>query len=340
MHNLAHPGIKSAVRLLSTKFFWPGMKEDLRKWCRSCSECQRVKVTRRTRVPLHAFPQSNRFEHVHIDLIVLENSKGFRYLCTFVDRATHWIEAIPLKDISAETISKVFYEQWVSRYGIPLQITSERGPQFTSNMFSELCMLIGSDHIKTTAYNPKANGALEQTHRRLKEALKAYGRNWIHSLPTVLLGLRAAPRDHSGHLCAELTFSTTLKLPGEFYTKSEDITNTTSFVRQLRDTIGKFHPVPFLHKTNRSVFVHRDLQVGDKVWVRVDRVRQPLEAPYDGPFHVIKGRPKYFTLQMGDKVDDVRIDRLKPVYELKGEEDLRGTEVNVPKSVLKNVVKG
>ncbi len=271
---------------------------------------------------------------------MLENPEGFRYLCTFVDRATRWIEAIPLKDISEETISKVFYKQWVSRYGIPLRITSDCGPQCTSNMFSELCKLIGSDHIKTTAYNTKANGALERTHRRLKEALKAHGRNWLRSLPTVLLGLKAASRDHSGHLCAKLTFSTTLKLPGEFYTKSEDITDTTSFVRQLRDTIGKLRPVPFLYKTNRSVFVHRDLQVCDKVWVRVDRVRQPLEAPYDGPFHVIKRRPKYFTLQMGDKVDDVCIDQLKPAYKLKGKEDSRGTEVNVPKSVLKNVVKG
>lgn len=337
IHNLAHPGVKSTTQLLSSKFFWPDMKKDIRNWCRTCGKCQRVKITKHTHAPLQSFPDSDRFEHVHIDIVVLEYSEGYRYLCTFADRTTRWLEAIPLKDISAETVCKTFYEQWVSRYGVPLRITSDRGAQFTSQLFNELCSLLGSSHITTTAYNPKANGLLERCHRRLKEALKAHGKNWVRNLPTVLLGLRASPRDQSGISCAELTFGRTLKLPGEFYQQSRGVSDSTTFVRQLRDSLGKIRPVPFLHKSKRNMFVHKDLHDCKKVFVRIDRVRQPLEAPYDGPFTVIKRFPKYFLLDMGAKTDEVSIDRLKPAYELSEEDTSKSEEDKMTvKPILKS----
>ena len=54
----------------------------------------------------------------------------------------------------------------------------------------------------------------------------------------------------------------------------------------------------------------------DKVWLRLDRVRKPLEAPYTRPFKVIERNPKYFVIEVSDNVHNtVSIDRLKPFIE-------------------------
>ena len=54
----------------------------------------------------------------------------------------------------------------------------------------------------------------------------------------------------------------------------------------------------------------------DKVWLRLDKVRKPLETPYTGPFKVIERNPKYFVIEVSDNVHNtVSIDRLKPFIE-------------------------
>ncbi|KAF2355967.1 hypothetical protein FHG87_013278 [Trinorchestia longiramus] len=61
-------------------------------------------------------------------------------------------------------------------------------------------------------------------------------------------------------------------------------------------------------------YVPPDLQTCDKVWMRVDRVRKSLEAPYTGPFEVLRRSLKTFTLKLPQGDSTVSIDRLKPAY--------------------------
>lgn len=119
---------------------------EIRKWTKACHECQRVKTTRHTITPMPKFPMADQFEHIHIDIVVLDNDNDFRYLLTFIDRVTRWIEVIPLKDITTKIIAHTIYKEWISLYGVPLQITSDRETQFTSSIFEELCNLLGTQH--------------------------------------------------------------------------------------------------------------------------------------------------------------------------------------------------
>lgn len=73
-------------------------------------------------------------------------------------------------------------------------------------------------------------------------------------------------------------------------------------------------PVPRL--TSRNFFVHLHLYSCKKVYVRVDRVKMPLEMPYEGPYIVLCRSKHWFELKIGNKTDTVNIDRLKPAYEL------------------------
>jgi cleavage and polyadenylation specificity factor subunit 1 len=108
---------------------------------------------------------------------------GYRYVVTFIDRASRWIEAKPLKSITAEEVAQAFVDTWVSRHGVPLKLSSDCGPQFHSQLFAEVCKLLGVDTVKTTAYNPKANGIVERVQKTLKTGLKCRNNSWLRDLP-------------------------------------------------------------------------------------------------------------------------------------------------------------
>jgi hypothetical protein len=76
----------------------------------------------------------------------------------------------------------------------------DRGQQFTSSLWFQLCEMLNISHKQTTAYHPESNGAVERLHHRLKDALCACAAaaTWSQELPFVLLRLRAQPREDTG----------------------------------------------------------------------------------------------------------------------------------------------
>ena len=115
-------------------------------------------------------------------------------MLTMIDRFTRWVEVFPMTSITAEECCNGLIRGWISRFGVPSSLVSDRGTQFTSSMWRELNRLLGISCSTTTAYHPQANGMVERFHRQLKAALMAVAsdRGWMSSLPLVLLGLRAS----------------------------------------------------------------------------------------------------------------------------------------------------
>ena len=134
--------------------FWPGMNADVTSWAQTCEPCQKAKIHRHPKIPIGTFEEpSKRFEHVHLDILgPFPSSNGYQYLLTCIDRFTRWPEAFPLRSIDASTVAKAFVFSWVSRFGCPAFITTDRGPQFTSQLFSQLSALLNSKVIHTTPY--------------------------------------------------------------------------------------------------------------------------------------------------------------------------------------------
>ena len=135
-HNLAQAGARAMCRQLWDRFVWHGMSRDIRYWTRTCTACQRAKVSQHVVAPLTPLPMPDkRFDSLHVDIVgPLPASQGFTYLLTIVDRLTRWPEAIPLSDISALTCARAFLYHWVSRYGVPTTLTSDRRRQFVSEL--------------------------------------------------------------------------------------------------------------------------------------------------------------------------------------------------------------
>ena len=311
LHDLCHPGIKATIRLLNTRYYWENMRNDIKKWCSECLDCQKAKVTRHTKKAIKDIPYpTQRFSMVHMDIVgPLEpeedsNPRKARYLLTVIDAHTRWLEAIPMVNISSETVCNAFLLNWVARFGPPLHLTTDRGTQFTSEVAKKLTELLGIHHIRTTAHNPRANGMVERSHRTLKASLKARGRNWLHQLPIVLLGLRMRPDEDGTSAFSRVTGEQPMVpqiLPGNF-----DLTQLSV----------ELHRLPFSHNPPRrreiKVNVPEALQWNTHAWLRIDRVKKPLEAPYQGTFEILRRTDDTFTLKIRGKPVVVSVDRFKP----------------------------
>ena len=216
MHNLSHPGIKATQKLIGERFVWPNMRRDIAEKCRTCISCQQTKITRHQVTPLQHFRTPDaRFSHVHVDIVgPLPDSSGYIYLLTVVDRFTRWPEAIPMKDITAQSCADSFLLHWVARFGSPTIITTDRGAQFTSLLWTEMCQFLGSKLCHTTAFHPAANGLNERFNRSLKVALKCQSSPdlWYRNLSLVLLGLRSAIKEHMGCAAVEMALGTSIRL--------------------------------------------------------------------------------------------------------------------------------
>ncbi|XP_043258559.1 protein NYNRIN-like [Colletes gigas] len=252
----------------------------------------------------------------------LPPSEGNIYCLTCIDRFTCWMEVVPLQIITAETVGKAFYENWVSRFGVPDSIITDQGRQFEARLFRSLMAMCGAKVLHTTPYHPQCNGKIERFHRTLKTAIKAHGNSkWTETLPTVLLGLRAALREDTNHSVAQMVYGTNIRLPGEFFEQSKQEVEPESFVSRLQSHMDLLKPAKSQRGRKQKVFVHKDLKVCSHVFLRADRIKKPLEPAYDGPFPVAKRQDKYFTIMIKGKEVNISIDRLKPAYILKPEED-------------------
>jgi len=320
IHSLSHPGIRGTRKLVTSRYFWPSVNKDVNHWTKCCVPCQKAKVVKHTRSPLGKFKlPSGRFEHLHIDLVgPLPPSNGFTYILTVVDRFTRWPEAYPITDQSAETVAKCLVAHYVSRFGVPSEIATDRGKQFESRLFAEMCKLLGSNRVRTTSYHPQANGMIERNHRKFKESLIARCNtiHWSDELPIILLGIRATVKEDLNCSPAELVYGQTLKIPGEFFvdTPLSDPLNPSDFVDKLRIQMRSLKPVAPPVRRDVQTHIPKDLSTCSHVFIRVDKVKPSLHPRYDGPFRVVKRLRKGYVLNVNGKNDTVSIDRLKPAF--------------------------
>ena len=320
VHGLSHTGPRPTQRAIGTRFVWHNMKKEVRQWCQECQACQSSKVSRHVRAPIITpEPPADRFTDLHVDLVgPLPPSEGMTYLFTIIDRFTRWPEAIPLPDAKTETVAKAFIRQWLARFGVPTDLVSDRGPQFTSDLWAELHRLLGIKAKRTTAYHPQANGMIERIHRQLKNSLKARATHprWMDELPFVLLGMRTAWREDPECSAADLVYGSSLHIPGEFLppVRPDPAKPSSEFLRGLQSFMRGAVPPPPAHHGSRPAQVPSNLSSTGWVYIRRDGYQPPLTRPYSGPHRIVETHDKHFVLDINGRHDTVSIDRLKVAH--------------------------
>ena len=334
IHGLGHPGVEATRKAVADKFVWPSMRQDVTKWARECLACQQAKIQRHTVPPITEFTvPAKRFQHVHIDLVSMPQSNGFNHLLTVVDRFSRWPSALPISDINAETIIDTFAHGWISQHGVPEVVTSDRGSQFSSTLFTQLMKTWGTKHIMTTAYHPEANGMVERLHRRLKESLIALGEGdrhgWYWKLPMTLLALRTTVKPDIGASPSDLVYGEGIAVPGQLVgppqmTDEELLRAQRASLNDLRVEVERLQPKPTSAHRNPQVHVPDELATATHVLVRKG-LQPSLTAPYAGPYRVLERHPTGYRIQFpGRNSDIIALSRLKPAIVANEEEDTEG----------------
>ena len=197
-HHSKSGGHAGGLRMYTTLrryAYWPSMAIDVYNVVRNCPSCarQRIKL-RRHHSFLKLFPASKPGEQVAIDLLgpLPRTRSGFEYVLVITDRFSKMTKAHPLRGIGAYQVARAFCTEWVYHYGQPSMLLSDRGSQFTSTFFRDVCKILGVKQAFTSAYHPQTNGQTERFNRTLVAALRCFcsehGRDWDTFLQGVAYG--------------------------------------------------------------------------------------------------------------------------------------------------------
>lgn len=186
-----HPGKAGTLELLSREYWWPSVRKDCDQYVRNCHHCKRVKASREPPtgllkpLPIPLKPWTS----ISMDFVTqLPDSDGFDCILNVADRLSkqrHFIACH--SDIDARTLGDLFIEHIFRLHGLPDDIISDRGPQFASAFWKQVCTRLGIDRRLSTAYHPQTDGQTEIFNAVMEQYLRAFVNhnqdNWRELLP-------------------------------------------------------------------------------------------------------------------------------------------------------------
>ena len=188
-----HPGITRTLDFIRRRFWWSTMDKDVRSFISACATCARNKTSTRPHSGLlQPLPIPSRpWSHIALDFVTgLPTSEGNTTILTVIDRfskAAHFI-ALPKLPSSRETADLLFKHVFCL-HGIPADIVSDRGPQFTSQVWRAFCKALGATSSLSSGFHPQSNGQSERANQEMEAALRcithASPTTWSSQLPWV-----------------------------------------------------------------------------------------------------------------------------------------------------------
>ena len=305
-HEYAHVSAEKTAQLIKRHFWWRHMLADVEQWCSSCIVCASVNQGRPGRTHLRRpDPPRGPWESLQLDFIgPLPSARGgYRYCLVIIDKFSKWVEAIPTRNNTANTVARVLANQIIPLWGVPMQIESDQGTHFTGQITQQCCKML---HIKQSfhvPYRPQSSGMVERVNRTIKEGIAKqmaqHQNRWTEALPTVLTILRATPSRATGLSPYELMTGRLMRLPIDPEVSPADLgplvlVKQQVVLEQLRERLKVLHAQAVLKQQQSDL--RNDAQFnptseikfteGDMVMVRVF-VKQDAFAPrWHGPYTV------------------------------------------------------
>ena len=303
-----HLGRDKTTQRILRRFYWPTLYKDVAEYCRSCSECQKAGSRGVRRAPLVPLPiMGEPFERMAMDIVgPLPHSRaGHKYILVTCDYATRYPDAIPLRSIDAEHIADELVKLF-SRVGIPKEILTDQGSNFTSQLLTEIYRLLHVHRIRTTPYHPQSDGLVECFNKTLKSLLRKTvtdtGKDWDKLLPFLLFAYREVPQASTGFSPFELLYGREVRGPLDVLKETWEADkrsseSVVSHVLAMRDRMSSMTELvrKQLEKAQEKQKLwydkaarEREFKPGDQVLVLLPTSASKLLAKWQGPYRVIR----------------------------------------------------
>ncbi|XP_031758562.1 uncharacterized protein LOC108647661 [Xenopus tropicalis] len=301
-----HLGLRKTLDLLRRHFWWPKLGSDCARFVRSCEVCAKCKGT--TSKPLgllYPLPVPDRpWVSISMDFITdLPASEGFSAILVVVDRLTKLAHFIPLSGVpSASILAKVFIKEIVRLHGLPEDIISDRGVQFTSKFWRALCKGLQICLSFSSGYHPQTNGQTERTNQTLEQYLRCFScflqDNWAS-----LLAMAEFAYNNSIHASTKQTpfFSNLgfhpIMIPG--IPQDVSVPAAQDRLTFLASNLTTLHQNLLKAQSNFKFFADKkrnpdpEFEVGDMVWLSTLNLRltcpsKKLAQRFIGPFEILQ----------------------------------------------------
>nr|GEX99182.1 reverse transcriptase domain-containing protein [Tanacetum cinerariifolium] len=148
-----------------------------------------------------------------------EGPGNVKFLIVAMDYFTKWMEAKAVATITGGQVKKFVWDNIICRFGIPGEIVSDNGKQFSDNPFKDWCDKLNITQRFTSVKHPQSNGLVEWANRSLREGIKSRlwegNKNWVEELPHVLWAHRTMIKSSHGDTPFSLTYGTEAVIPTE-----------------------------------------------------------------------------------------------------------------------------
>ena len=326
-----HWGRDKTFTKIGKSFFWPSMRRDCQLFVDTCAVCHLNKVGRPQRAQLLHYEAGVPGERVHLDILgpFTTSESGNKYVLMILDQFTRWLELHALPEQTAEITAKTFFEQWTTRYGAPLQVHTDQGRNFDSQLFTELCELMQIEKTRTTAYRPCSNGQVERQNQMVLSFIRCYLADkisrWDEHLATLGMSLRTMVNRSTGFTPNMLMLGREVCMPEEILFGLHDVNSMRQLpANYLKGLIDQINTASIAARNNllmaqnrqkkdydtRAPVRERTFDVGDLVYIRnsgrVLGQSKKLLPIWKGPFVITKVVSRFLYRIAGRKREYVK----------------------------------
>ena len=289
---LGHPGISKMIRVIRDRYFWPLMDIDVATAVNNCVLCKKYKHQKSPKRPIGHLRARYPFDKVAIDISgPFQTTKSLnKYILGIVDHFSKYAVLVPLRSTDSNSIIEALFSRWISIFGAPNSIHSDRGSNLNSSQIFKICEALKIRKTASTPYFPQGDGVVERLFRTIKPMLGIACRErqleWDKALPIIEFGIRNTRSQQTGFTPNEILFGKNLLFSESIVTVKSK--NTTDYVDSLLEVLEVI-------KDKINAMNDRDLEdnnqtrpfgIGDWVWTKRIAARSG-NILYDGPFKII-----------------------------------------------------
>jgi len=330
-----HLGAKKTSARIFQKYYWYEFRDDVKIWVSQCDLCAVNKpVCKKPKAPLGDMRVGAPLDRLCIDVLgpLPTSENGNRYILVVCDSFTKWAEAFPIPDQTARTCASVLVENVICRLGCPLDLHSDQGRNFESDLFKELCDILQIRKTRTSPHHPQGNGQCERFNRTLLTMIRTFTQGdqdqWDQNLSYLTAAYRATPHESTGFTPNMLMLGREVRLPDVTHTSNSASSTPGMYCKELRKALSEAHEMARqqLKKSAQKQRSQYDVKIssspykaGDLVWYlsenRKEGICPKLQPLYKGPALVLKMLNEVnFQVQL-DSAGTTRVlhhDKLKP----------------------------